>query len=183
MPELALRLRKYDICATLLMERGRYWPIFVNICSCLEIDSIIALTRTCKALSGIYRELLPHFWNINKTLKRFVKDPKDLRSQMAAHDALIQGSFVIQFLDRVEYPDSDLDFFVQRDIDRAGSGYSHGPLTKYLLDEENYTIVERENSSGDEPDSPEYAFGGYFKASLTDPITLPADTNNLRYSL
>ena len=100
------------------------------ICSCLDIQSIIALTRTCKSLTWLYKELVPLLWDANRSLKRYVKNPKGLRSQLALADALISGSFVIQFLDRVEYPDADLDIFVGSHLGES--------LIEYLVKEEGY---------------------------------------------
>lgn len=125
-------------CLRFLVERDRYYPIFLMIISCLDIHSIVSLTRTCKSLSGLYNELVPLLWDANRSLTRYVKDPKAFRSQLALGNALISGSFVVQFLDRVEYPDADLDIFVQSE-----TGLYTAPdvsLIKHLVEKEGYIL-------------------------------------------
>lgn len=50
---------------------------------------------------------------------------------MAAHDALISGSFAIQFFERVNWIESDLDIFVQ---DETGTW----EFEQYLCEREGY---------------------------------------------
>lgn len=52
---------------------------------------------------------------------------------MAAHDALISGSFAIQFFERVNWDESDLDIFVH---DERGTG-TRG-FEQYLCEREGY---------------------------------------------
>lgn len=97
-----------------LLQPDFGYPIYRAIYSHLEIGDIVALTRTCKKLSDTYKRLLPLEWKINEKLSYFLKDPHEFRSQMAEHEALISGSFAIQFFARKFWPDSDLDVFVEQ---------------------------------------------------------------------
>ncbi|KAL9605024.1 MAG: hypothetical protein Q9179_001655 [Wetmoreana sp. 5 TL-2023] len=114
-----------------LFDYQYQYPIFESICSLLPIGDLISLTRTCKRLSSLYQTLLPTQWNIDRRLHRFVKDPKGLRSQIGAHDALISGSFVIQFFERVTWKESDLDIFIEQ-------GPGALALEKYFCEQEGY---------------------------------------------
>lgn len=90
-------------------------PFFANLCSYLDASDLFALRQVSKQLIP---DLDSHFrirWNVNRSLKRFVRDPQVLRSIMAQYDALICGSFFIQFLDNVLWKESDLDIFVREE--------------------------------------------------------------------
>ena len=73
-------------------------------------------------------------WDVDRRLRRFVRDPYGFRSQMAKSDALIVGSFVSQFFERTPWETSGLNIFVEG-LERAESFQS------YLLDEEGYTQI------------------------------------------
>ena len=133
-------------CLPLLLNKDRFYPIFYNICSRLDIASIVALTRTCKGLSTVYQELLDVFWDVNCSLQRFVKNIRGFRSQLRGENALISGSFVLQFLDRVHWPESDLDIYVSRDTPLSESLYS-GMIT-YLIENEGYEPLLRQDVKG-----------------------------------
>ena len=79
--------------AATILDLFAQFPIFDEICHCLDIGDIIRLTRTCKCLSTLYRSLLPSQWNVDKHLRRFVDRPLTLRHQMASCDAL--GRFIL----------------------------------------------------------------------------------------
>jgi len=80
-------------------------------------------------------------------LKRFVRDSQGFRSQMGRCDVLISGNFVIQYLERVSWKDSDVDIFVRRegvaeafgDYKTAVEGYEfvhtkdNGPSTLHTI--------------------------------------------------
>ena len=75
---------------------------------------------------------------MNRSLDRYVKDPKGFRSFLATCNALISGSFVLRVLDRDNYYDADLDIFMCRDDDEKD-------LVDYLLGKEGYSkIPQRE---------------------------------------
>ncbi len=117
-----------------IFHYGQY-PIFTGICSLLSISAIIALTRTCKALSTLYQELLPQQWNVDLLLGRFVQDPLLFRSQLGRYDALVSGSFAVQFFDRVQWTDSDLDIYIK-------GGVSTDAFGTYLCEAEGYDAGE-----------------------------------------
>ncbi len=67
----------------------------------------------------------------NKRLRRFVDDPARFSSLIGRYDALISGSFAVQFFERVMWHDSDLDLYVE-----DGPGYE--ALCKFVVDVEGY---------------------------------------------
>lgn len=119
-------------------DRNFSYPSYRKLCDLLPISSIIALTRTCKQLNSFYRDMLSSQWDINKRLRRFVKDPNGLRSQMGEHDALISGSFALQFFERVTWDASDLDIFIP-----AGPGAES--FGKHLQEAEGYSPQGTQN--------------------------------------
>jgi len=70
-------------------------------------------------------------WDINKKLRSFVTKPIDLRSKLGQNDALISGSFAIQFFDGVIWNESDLDIFVE-------DGEGAIELGRHLVEKEGY---------------------------------------------
>jgi hypothetical protein len=56
--------------------------------------------------------------------------------QMGKYDALISGSFAIQFFDHVSWTESDLDIYVEGEESAKAMG-------RYLVEQEKYKFVER----------------------------------------
>lgn len=118
-------------------DRESRYPIFITFCDCLSIADILALTQTCKELSGLYRYLLPIQWDVDKALRHYVDDPKDFRSQMAKYDALIDGTFANEFFERAVCDRDLLSVTIQQGL---------GPqlFSKYLSDIVGYSEVKLE---------------------------------------
>ncbi|KAL8683009.1 MAG: hypothetical protein Q9186_001004 [Xanthomendoza sp. 1 TL-2023] len=114
-----------------IFDRESQYPVFDRLCDNLLIADIIALTQTCRRFSGLYKYLLPIQWDVDRRLARFVRDPVGLRSQMGRTDALISGSFALQYFERVTWPASDLDIFVEY-------GEQCQKLCEYLAETEEY---------------------------------------------
>jgi hypothetical protein len=83
----------FDIFA----KRDKYWTIFDTVASFLPIGDILALQRTCKVVAPIYEQLQKSQWNIDKRLERFFKDPRKFREKIGESEALVSGSFALQF--------------------------------------------------------------------------------------
>lgn len=119
-----------------LLDFFRAYPILEQLLKHLRIVDVITLTRTCEPLSHLYQTLLElKPWNVDHDLLRFVKDPRGLREQLGKHDALISGSFALQFFERVCWEESDLDIYVEQ-----GEGATQ--LTRYLKKVEGYQYKE-----------------------------------------
>ena len=115
----------------ILLQIGIYFPITSRICDFLSILDIVYLTRTCKTLSGLYKSLIPHKWNVDHALGRFFRDPKAFRSQLGRFDALVSGSLALQFFERVTWDDSDIDIFVE-------NGANAESMISYIKNKEGY---------------------------------------------
>lgn len=109
------------------------YPIFDRICTYLQPRELVRLRRTTKELSGFFESLFGSQWNINRPLTRFVSDPVAFRSGLFVHNAVISGSFALQFLDRVVWEESDLDIF-----DEFGPGAAR--IGEDSTKSENYEI-------------------------------------------
>lgn len=87
--------------------------VFDNLCTFLNPRDLFALRATTKQLSDSFDTLFKTQWNINRSLGRFSRDPVQFRSMMAKCDALISGSFALQFFARTVWMDSDLDIYIE----------------------------------------------------------------------
>ncbi len=121
-----------------LLDPDAIYPLFTAFCDLLSIADIIALTRTCKTLAGLYRSLLPLRWNIDRMLLRFFLNPRGFRQQMGKTDALVSGSPVLQYFVRTSWNKSSLDVFVQ-------AGEKADALATYLTGNECYSLQESES--------------------------------------
>ena len=111
-----------------------HYPIFSRLCDFLAIGDIVALTRTCRQFANLYQLLLPVQWNVDRRLRRFVRNPAGLRSQMGQSDALISGSFAVQFFERATWLSADLDMFVTQ-------GLHFELLKNYIVNVEGYQFL------------------------------------------
>lgn len=122
---------------TSVFDRHVCYPFFNKLCEHLSIAEIIALTRTCKKYADLYQYLLPIQWDVDRGLRRFVRDPCGFRSQMAKTDALIGGTFPVDFFTRTSWKPCHLLVFVEH-------GERADTFQRYLLDEEGYDISDRD---------------------------------------
>ena len=117
-----------------LLDLFESYPVFDRLCQHLPMREIINLTRTCRALSNLYQTLLRlKKWDVDRSLRRFVNDPRQLRAQLGKCEGLISGSFALQFFERVHWHDSDLDIFVEQ-------GPRATELELYILSQEGYRL-------------------------------------------
>ena len=113
------------------------YPIFDTLCSHLDISGLITLRKISKKLGTHLSTHMKERWNINRRLGRFVRDPCKFRSAIAHHDALVSGSFAIQFFDDVLFNGSDLDAYIQDG--EGASAFGH-----YLRRGEGYALEKEE---------------------------------------
>lgn len=135
---------------TLLSLLGHESPIRNKIWELLPPDAAIMLSRTCKTLHSLHGGLC----DINHRLSRFVTDPIALRSLMGAHNALIAGSFAVQFFARLHYKEADLDIFLEK-------GSAVEAFDVHLRKIENYEL----EGTGKEKGQP-YMMGSLDEVSL-----------------
>ncbi|KAF9011196.1 hypothetical protein BDQ17DRAFT_1420613 [Cyathus striatus] len=105
-----------------------YCPlIYDEIFFCLDFPDLARTSRTCRAAKHAVSEFCRREYNINKHLSYFFNDSIAFRNLQARTGALVSGSNVLQFLDRIDYEGtkyngSDLDIFVQ-DIHTRETGH------------------------------------------------------------
>lgn len=112
-----------------LLDRYQYYPVYEVLCSCLDVVSIIRLSKVCKALRPLQQQL----WNVDRLLKRFVDEPVALRQEMRRHGAVISGGLALQFFARETWEESDLDLFVRRCPEANALG-------DYFVEREGYVL-------------------------------------------
>ncbi|KAF1984300.1 hypothetical protein K402DRAFT_406259 [Aulographum hederae CBS 113979] len=117
------------------LNRDTHYDVFNSLTSCLGNREVLALTQTCHRL---HDQLKAPLWDVNVKLRRFFKDPIAFRSVLGQFRAIVSGSFALQFLERVIWPESDLDVI-------AEEGESMEGLARYLIDCEGYTFSGRQD--------------------------------------
>ncbi|KAI1322604.1 hypothetical protein F5Y16DRAFT_386197 [Xylariaceae sp. FL0255] len=107
-----------------LIQSEQFGPANHALTSMLDTKDKLSVMQT----SSAYRQGMKNtVWNINKRLLRFFENPLTFRSQLGKCDALISGSFALQFFEGVLWKESDLDIFVE-------SGNNTEAMEKYLLE-------------------------------------------------
>jgi hypothetical protein len=94
-PSLGTQANIFDLFACYL--------VLNRICFYLSIETIVALSRTCKRLAHVYRDLFQTQWNINMKLSKFVADSPRFRLQLRESEAVISGSFALQFFEQITF--------------------------------------------------------------------------------
>ncbi|KAI1304365.1 hypothetical protein F5Y03DRAFT_406974 [Xylaria venustula] len=104
------------------------YPIQSRIMRDLDTRSILTL---CRVSSGLRVDIYADTWDINKKLERFFHNPRAFRTELGRAQALISGSFALQFFANRFWPESDLDINVHVDagVERLG---------RYLVEAEGY---------------------------------------------
>ncbi|KAG4432640.1 hypothetical protein IFR05_011893 [Cadophora sp. M221] len=141
-----------------LLDLLQYYDIFKSVCFNLDIGDLFSVRHVSRTLSRNYSAHWKTRWDINRSLKRFVRDPRGLRSLMAHRDAIITGSFVIQFFDGFEWPTTGLDILVPMESEiRNGNSPSIDQnffefttkFGKYLCEMEGYKRIANNETSDD----------------------------------
>ncbi|TDL16736.1 hypothetical protein BD410DRAFT_730928 [Rickenella mellea] len=86
--------------------------------------TILRVKRTCKLAETAVKLYMSTAYDVDRHLRRFVRDPVGLRNLMRRTGAIISGSFALQVMDRTVYPEGDLDLYVfQRDYIEIGNWF------------------------------------------------------------
>ena len=133
-----LALPKPSRLLEFFVQHEQHYPVFDRICSYLGVDDILHVSQTCKKLSNLYQTVLKCQWNVDHALRRFVKNPLGLRSQLARCNGLISRSFATQFFARMVWPESELDISF---MPSYGSTHDVSAIGNYLIDFECYQLV------------------------------------------
>ncbi|KAJ4409451.1 hypothetical protein N0V82_009471 [Gnomoniopsis sp. IMI 355080] len=139
-----------------LFQPTQYVPMRDCLFKALDKRSILRLAQTSKQV----REMVygdGALWNINMKLSRFFSNPVAFRSQLALCDALIAGSFALQFFEQVDWLSSDIDLYARmgKDVEAMHSyfikeeGYALAPYHDRILHESDYGGYETTNPHSD----------------------------------
>lgn len=77
------------------------------------ITDVFNISRTCFRLRAVYNSYRRTTWDPDTFFSRWFTDPLTFRCLLGRCDAIISGSQALQFFDRTEYEDSDLDIFMR----------------------------------------------------------------------
>ncbi|KAI0971890.1 hypothetical protein F4678DRAFT_80233 [Xylaria arbuscula] len=115
------------------------YPIQSRIMRDLDMGSILNL---CRVSSGLRADIYTDTWDIDRKLERFFHNPRAFRTELGRAEALISGSFALQFFANRFWPESDLDINL-----REGAGAER--LGKYLVDSEGYKLARQQDFDRD----------------------------------
>ncbi|CAJ2514167.1 Uu.00g022860.m01.CDS01 [Anthostomella pinea] len=95
----------------------RFEPHRARLVRLLGTRDVLRLSQTCREVQQAFRS---REWNINSRLARFFDDPRAFRAEIGHCNALITGSFVLEFFARTVSPGDHLKILVQKgqDADR-----------------------------------------------------------------
>lgn len=144
----------------------------LDVVSPVDAIHFASSCRLAKRSVTRYRSFV---FNINRRLRRFFHDPLAFRSLQAKTHTLISGSFALQFFDRSEYADSDLDLYTHPGFSRAvghwliDEGYEFQPCRQQDI---SFDVADKSNWRGvfaasapceiidENPDGDGYQFNG-----------------------
>jgi hypothetical protein len=106
--------------------------LYNDIISCLSPVTRITLARVCTSTYAAVDEFTKRAYNINQHLGQYFTKPTAFKTLQAQTGMLISGSSATQFLDRSQYPGSDLDLYIN-----PGHGREVG---QWLIEREGYTF-------------------------------------------
>jgi hypothetical protein len=124
-----------------LVDLLSHWPIFEAYCEHIDARDLVILRKISKRLHDNWRVYTDKLWDVNAKLKRFVDNPVGFRTMMVQSEAIISGSFVLQYMGGMLYRESDLDVYVSRRYVEA--------FRRYLKETEGYTLDATEGRDED----------------------------------
>ncbi|RMZ88245.1 hypothetical protein DV736_g4532, partial [Chaetothyriales sp. CBS 134916] len=120
---------------TLVKMLSQYNPVYDRL-AWLSLQTALVLSQTCRQLRRAYLER----WRVDGRLRRFVQNPQHLRSELGKYASLISGSFALQFFAQEQWPESDLDIFVEQ-------GPAMESLERHLQEDEHYCLISTADHS------------------------------------
>ena len=126
-----------------LLNHQSHYLISNRICQYLDVSSLCCIVQTCKKLSMLMKDLQSTQWNIDKKLRRFFGSPKLFRQQLAKFDAVVAGSFAVQYFDRVLWKKADLDIFLEYGEGYGDEGKKPAQFGQYLVGSEGYVLSKK----------------------------------------
>ncbi|PPR00620.1 hypothetical protein CVT26_012204 [Gymnopilus dilepis] len=87
--------------------------IICQLFDAVDILSLIRLGSTSKALRRLFLCYAQSTWDPAKCYRRWFADVLEFRRILRKSNAVVSGSFALQFFDRTFYPESDMDIFTR----------------------------------------------------------------------
>jgi hypothetical protein len=115
---------------------------------------IVYFALTCRLAQRAVARYRSFVFNINCRLSRFFSDPLAFRSLQAETYTLISGSFALQFFDRSDYPEADLDLYTHPGFSRSvgkwliHEGYEFQPTP---TQDASFEVADKSNWRGTQP--------------------------------
>jgi hypothetical protein len=119
-----------DMSSLVWLLTSQYAPIQSAMQAHLDVDEIISISRTCKALNPLWKIFIDTAFNIYFLLRGYFNDTKAFRSLQANHGVLIFGGSARQFLSRIPVDRLELSI-----------GHLHVPVIQTNLISEGYTAT------------------------------------------
>ena len=97
----------------------------------LDLLSLIRISRTSTCLHSMYLCYRDSAWEPTALYRRWFLQPTSFRRLLRKTNAIVSGSFALQFFDRSYYPESDMDIYLRcagaMDVCRwlVGQGYRY----------------------------------------------------------
>ena len=119
-----------------LIRPGQYYPIYTSLISCLRVNDMITLARTCKQLSALSERIPIHHWDFIQAVNIFAKDFDRFIAQVKQHDAVLCSAEPFHFFGAIKANTPHMmDIFVS-------SKDSVDVLAEYLCSVEGYRTFE-----------------------------------------
>ncbi|PPQ97600.1 LOW QUALITY PROTEIN: hypothetical protein CVT26_002399 [Gymnopilus dilepis] len=78
-----------------------------------DVLSLVSLSRTSKTLHAIYRWFAEKAWDPNWRYRQYFAHVHAFRRLLRRCDALVSGSFALQYFERKRYINSDMDIYLR----------------------------------------------------------------------
>jgi len=88
-------------------------PISFTVMSMVSLRDILSLGAVSRGGYSACQEYLTTAWSFHRFFRKWFDDTKGLRNVLRLTGAVISGSQALQFFERTQYPNSDLDIFLQ----------------------------------------------------------------------
>ncbi|PPQ74738.1 hypothetical protein CVT26_005070 [Gymnopilus dilepis] len=89
------------------------WSILLELFDVVDVVTLIALSKTSKALRRLFICYAQARWDPAKRYRSWFSDVLEFRRVLKRSGAVVSGSFALQYFDRTFYAESDMDLFVR----------------------------------------------------------------------
>ncbi|PPQ66494.1 hypothetical protein CVT26_011182 [Gymnopilus dilepis] len=87
--------------------------VVLQLFDSMELLTLINISASSRALRRLFLSYAQRVWDPAKRFRRWFPNVLEFRRVLRSEDAVISGSFALQFFDRSFYVESDMDIFVR----------------------------------------------------------------------